>query len=143
MEVNTMLFKNDEHKEFYDKQIDTWKLYNKGRADCYAHALIYTLGICDDTRLHFESICDVKRRRVVPKAIYAGWQSSGSTKVTRLAFQLFTDQPVTAYSDTDGFDFDECKEYSVSDIFCCGFAPYFVEAIKLRYPEYFAFSHKE
>lgn len=31
---------------------------------------------------------------------------------------------------------DECREYSVSDLFCCGYARYFWEAVKIRYPEY-------
>jgi len=31
---------------------------------------------------------------------------------------------------------DECKEYAVDEIFCCGYAPLFWQAIKIRYPEY-------
>ena len=27
-------------------------------------------------------------------------------------------------------------EYAVSEIFCCSYAPFFWEAIKIRYPEY-------
>ena len=30
----------------------------------------------------------------------------------------------------------ECREYSVSDIFCCGYAMYFWQGIQLRYREY-------
>jgi hypothetical protein len=36
-------------------------------------------------------------------------------------------------------DYEENKisyRYGVDEIFCCGYAPYFYEAIKLRYPEY-------
>ena len=28
------------------------------------------------------------------------------------------------------------KNYNLSEIFCCEYAPYFYEAIKIRYPEY-------
>lgn len=28
------------------------------------------------------------------------------------------------------------ENYSVAEIFCCGYAPYYWEAIKIRYPEY-------
>ena len=35
-----------------------------------------------------------------------------------------------------GIRIDECREYSVSDIFCCGYALYFWQGIQLRYPEY-------
>ena len=35
------------------------------------------------------------------------------------------------------------KEYAPSEIFCCSYAPYFWEAIKIRYPEYTRFESKE
>jgi hypothetical protein len=94
------------------------------------------LGISPDTRRNFDSLYDAENRSISLKEIHAGWQTSGSLKVTRLAFNLFTDKTPTAY-DGGTPDIDECRRYSVSDIFCCGYAPYFVEAIKLRYPECF------
>ena len=30
----------------------------------------------------------------------------------------------------------ECEHYTVEDLFCCEYAPYFWQAIQLRYPEY-------
>ena len=75
---------------------------------------------------------------------YQGWQTSGSVRVVRLAFNLYTDGTpgVDEYKRKDE-QVRECKafqrnalEYSVSDIFCCGYARYFWEGIKLRYPEY-------
>ena len=123
-------FADNAHMEFYNGQAD------RLNPDSYLKALIYTLGICDDTRRRFDSMYDAKKRGIVLETLHAGWQTGGSTKATRLAFNLFTDCPATAYSGTGNPDFDECKRYSVSDIFCCGYAPLFVEAIKLRYPEY-------
>ena len=37
----------------------------------------------------------------------------------------------------DGFT-EEGREnlYTPEELFCCGYAPYFMEGIKLRYPEY-------
>ena len=72
----------------------------------------------------------------MPESLHSEWQTGGSLKVTRLAFQLFTDGTPSAFLCLDKPDIVECKRYSVSDIFCCGYAPFFVEAIKLRYPEY-------
>ena len=129
-EIHNIRFADDRHLEFYNKQAD------RLNPDCYLKALIYALGICDDTRRRFDSMYDVKKRCIRLETLYAEWQTGSSTKVTRLAFNLFTDRPATSYNGTDTPDFDECKRYSVSDIFCCGYAPYFVEAIKLRYPEY-------
>jgi len=129
-EIYDIRFAGNGHLEFYTEQL------GRLNPDCYLKALIYTLGICPDTRRRFGSLYDVKRRRIVPEEINAEWQTGGSLKATRLAFQLFTDVTPSAYLVPGGPDFDECARYSVSDIFCCGYAPYFVEAIKLRYPEY-------
>ena len=30
----------------------------------------------------------------------------------------------------------ECKQYTVEELFCCAYAPYFWQAIQIRYPEY-------
>ena len=127
-------FADDKHLDFYTEQV------KKLKPDCYLKALIYAIGICSDTRRRFDSIYDAKERSIVPETLYAEWQTSGSKKVTRLAFQLFTDTTPTArtYDEANKLveNFDECKRYSVSDIFCCGYAPYFAEAVRLRYPEY-------
>ena len=134
-EKHDVCFADKKHLDFYSEQT------SKLKADCYLKALIYTLGICDDTRRRFDTIYNAKDRSIVPETLYAEWQTGGSVKLTRLAFQLFTDTVPTArtYDETENKvveDFIECKRYSVSDVFCCGYAPYFIEAIRLRYPEY-------
>lgn len=129
LQKSIIRFVDETHKDFFVKQ--SLKL----KPDIYLSSLIYTLGMCHDTRRHFDSIYDVRARSINPEAIREPWQTGSSLKVTRLAFQLFTDTTPTAFLD-DAANFDECKRYSVSDIFCCSFASYFVEAINLRYPEY-------
>jgi len=123
-------FADNDHLEFYNEQTD------RLNPDRYLKALIYTLGLCPDTRRRFDSLYDVKCRCIVPEETNADWQTGSSLKVTRLAFQLFTDVTPSALLAPGRPDFDECARYSVSDIFCCGYALYFFEAIKLRYPEY-------
>jgi len=125
-----IVFKNDAHRAFYEELTDVMI------ADCYTKALIYTLGICEDTRRNFDSLYDADDRSIVPGAIHAAWQTGGCLKVTRLAFQLFTDGTPSAFINYESPDVDECRKYSVSDIFCCEFAPFFIEAIRLRYPDY-------
>jgi len=129
-ERHNAYFADSEHLDFYSEQLV------RLNPDCYLKALVYALGICSDTRRNFDSLYDVKGKHVVPGTINSGWQTGGSLKITRLAFQLFTDGTPSAFSAHGKADADECIRYSVSDIFCCGYAPYFVEAIKLRYPEY-------
>jgi len=136
-----MIFRNDAHRAFYEQRIEELQVHSGRKADCYLQALVYTLGICDDTRKRFDDMYDKAERSIIPGTIYAAWQTDGSRKTTRLAFNLFTGRTPTALTYDEASnkvteDFDECRKYSVSDIFCCGFAPYFVEAIKIRYPEY-------
>ena len=130
-----MIFTNDAHRDFYNTETAAQK------ADCYTKALIYTLGMCDDTRRNFGQLYNKSERRIVPDSLNACWQTGTSVKVTRLAFNLFTDGTPTActYDEPNNRvleDYNECRRYSVSDIFCCGYAPYFIEAIRVRYPEY-------
>ncbi len=127
-----MVFTNEEHEKFYYEKLEQARYQ-----DCYHKALIYTLGISEDTRNHFDQIYDIKSGDIQTECLHQGWQTSGSVRVVRLAFNLYTDgmPSVDDYESRDE-QIRECREYSVSDIFCCGYAMYFWEGIKLRYPEY-------
>ena len=59
---------------------------------------------------------------IKPESLAAGWQTTGTTKLTRFAYNLW-----------NGYDDKSCTPY---DLFACSFAPYMYEAVKLRYPEY-------
>lgn len=127
-----MVFANEEHEKFYYE-----KLRQARYQDCYHKALIYILGITEDTRNHFSQIYDIKSGYIKTECLHQGRQTSGSVRVVRLAFNLYTDgtPSVDDYKRKDE-QVSECREYSVSDIFCYGYAMYFWEGIKLRYPEY-------
>ncbi len=135
-EESRIMFESEEHYSFYIEKV------GKLNADVYLKALIYAVGICPDTRRRWNSFYDEADRSIKPEVINEGWQTGTTYKITRLAYQLFTDSTPTAvsYDDKDNQteDFKECSRYSVSDIFCCEYAPFFVEAIKLRYSEYFS-----
>ena len=127
-----MVFANEEHEKFY-----YGKLEQARYQDCYHKALIYILGISEDTRNHFSQIYDIQSGYINAKCLHQGWQTSGSIRVIRLAFNLYTDgmPSVDNYKRKDE-QIGECGGYSVSDIFCCGYAMYFWQGIQLRYPEY-------
>ena len=55
----------------------------------YHKALCYCLGISDDTRRNVESIYDFKTGCVKTECLHEGWQTSGSMKVVRMAFNLY------------------------------------------------------
>lgn len=67
-----------------------------------------------------------EERLIKPKALHEGWQTGGSARLTRLAFNLWN-------------GYVEKGEESLStpyEMFDCGYAPYFYEAIRMKYPEY-------
>ena len=127
-----MVFANEEHEQFYFEKLE--QVRNR---DCYHEALIYVLGISENTRLHFDQIYDMKSDCIKIKCLLQGWQTSGSVRVIRIAFNLYTGgTPSIDNFKRKDEQIDECMAYSVSDIFCCSYAIYFWQAIKLRYPEY-------
>jgi hypothetical protein len=130
MNNNSMKFKNKEHLEFLKKCLE----YPGTPNDSYYKSLFYTLGLTNETRNNINSLYDFEKRTINFDGLKKGWQTGTSMKVTRLAFNLFNG----AVSDSDE-DFENNKVstyYAVDEIFCCGLAPYFYQAIKLRYPEY-------
>ena len=102
-----MVFANEEHEKFYFE-----KLKQARYQDCYRKALIYILGISEDTRNHFSQIYDIKSGYIQPECLHQGWRTSGSVRAVRLAFNLYTDgmPNVGDYGSEDG-RIRECKAY--------------------------------
>ena len=125
-------FKNKEHEKFYNTYLSKCRYQ-----DAYHKSLVYCLGLSEDTRRNVNRIYDFKSGFIKPECLQEGWQTSGSEKIVRIAFNLYTDGIPTTdeYNDTEA-QITETRLYSVSDIFCTGYARYFWEAIKIRYPDY-------
>ncbi len=115
-----ILFKSSEHELFYNKMLAMCR-----DNDCYHRALIYTLGINEDTRKHINEIYDFSSLCINSEVLRAGWITSGTVRALRLAFNLFTGNTFEENSRQDN--------YSVTAIFEYGDAEYFFQAIKLRY----------
>ena len=128
----TITFKSKEHEKFYEEYLEKCRYQ-----DVYHQALVYCLGIDRDTRENVNKIYNFKTGCVKTECLQEGWQTSGSEKIVRIAFNLYTDGTPTTdeYKDTEA-QITETRLYSISDIFCTGYARYFWEAIKIRYPEY-------
>ena len=75
-------------------------------------------------------------------AFHEGWQTSGSVKVVRMAYNLYCNgtPSVLDYDDAEE-QVDECRLYTVEELFCCAYAPYFWQAVQIRYPEYATYNH--
>ena len=117
------------HQNFYEQ-----KLQEIGKQDIYRKALIYTLGICETTRDHFEDIFNIKKGLINRNSLQKPYQTSTSLKVTRMAFSLWNSNSYDTDEDVDNEVVSQY--YTPAEIFCCSYAPYFWEAIKIRYPEY-------
>lgn len=130
--LQAIIFSSEKHQNFYEKFLPQCR-----HQDVYHKALIYGLGISEDTRNHFHNIYDIKSGCVNPECLLEGWITSGSAKIVRMAFNLYCNgTPSTdMYRDSEE-QMDEMRLYTVEDIFCCGYAPYFWQAVQIRYPEY-------
>ena len=133
-ESRTITFRNKQHEQFYYEYLQKCRYQ-----DVYHKALVYCLGIDRDTREHVDRIYDFKTGYVKPRCLQEGWQTSGSVKIVRIAFNLYCNGTPGIYnyddSDLEG-QLEEVQRYTVEDLFCCGYARYFWEAVKIRYPEY-------
>lgn len=128
-----MKFVDNEHKKFFLKKLEEAK--KCCHIDVYYKSLIYALSICETTRNHFYEIFDLSNGEVNIDSIQKEWQTSTSLKVTRMALNLWNDNLIYD-SEEELEDNKISSKYAPSEIFCCGYAPYFWEAIKIRYPEY-------
>lgn len=127
-----MKFIDKEHEDFYYEKLS--ELEKNGKMDVYYRSCVYTLGISETTRNHFNNIFNIKLGEINVNSINAAYQTDTTEKVTRLAFSLWNR---CNYDSEDDYEMDKVsKGYNVSEIFCCSYAPYFYEAIKIRYPEY-------
>lgn len=119
-----MKFRDEEHEQKYAALL---KRMDAADYDVYRTALAYTLTVDEVCRQHLSDLYDFEENCICPDAIGADWQTSTSLKTTRLAFNLFNDG--TAWT-------EEPERLAPAEIFCCNYAPYYIEAIKIRFNEY-------
>lgn len=114
-------FASKEHENFFFSM-----LAKCGNTDSYHRAFFYCVGISDTTRRNVGRIFDFKKDCINPDGLHEGWQTGGTVRLTRLAFNLW-----------NGYVEEREERLSTPyEIFDCGYAPYFYEAIRQRYPEY-------
>lgn len=125
-------FCSDAHKQFFSRYLSKCRYQDR-----YHMALIYCLGINQDTRTHVEQIYDFKTGYVKTECLRQGWQTSGSRRIIRMAYNLYNNgTPSVLDYEKPEEQLTECGQYTVEELFCCDYAPYFWQALKIRYPEY-------
>jgi len=103
-----IIFISDAHEKFYYE-----KLKEVRYQDVYHKALCYCLGINNDTRKNADRIYDFKTGCVKTECLHEGWQTSGSVKVVRMAFNLYCNATpsVDDYKDAEEQS-NECRQYT-------------------------------
>ena len=122
-------FRDVQHKEDYLRLLDQMK-----SADCYHQAVAYLLALDEVVVDHVNDVFDFAQDIIkFETALHHGWQTGTSYKTTRLIMNLWNGW--SRDFDGEGEAFPSAG-FAVDNIFCCSYAPYYWEAIKLRYPEY-------
>ena len=80
----TITFKSKEHGKFYEEYLKKCRYQ-----DVYHRALVYCLGIDRDTRNNVNKIYNFKTGCVKTECLQEGWQTSGSLRIVRMAFNLY------------------------------------------------------
>ncbi|MBO5143810.1 MAG: hypothetical protein J6C46_12625 [Clostridia bacterium] len=127
-----MKFIDNEHRNFWNEKYEIMQKY--GKTDVYYKSIVYILGVCLETRRYFERIFNLERGEINVDSLSEAWQTGSSEKVTRMAFSLWNECNYDSIEDFENGNVS--KKYNPGEIFSCGYAPYFYEGIKLRYPEY-------
>ena len=121
MSAAKIQFASREHRDFF---IDMMARCRTN--DIYHRAFFYVMGIAPETRANIHRMFSLKEDCIEPEGMHGGWQTSGTVRVCQLAFNLW-----------NGYSGDrQGDEYTPYDLFCCEFAPYFMEGIKIRYPDF-------
>ena len=115
--MSNIRFRSAAHRDFF------LEMMNKSKVnDCYHRAFFYVMGIAAETRANINQMFDFKTDCIEPEGMHGGWQTSGTVKVCHLAFNLW-----------NGYTEKENGRYFTPDeLFCCEYAPYFVEGIMDR-----------
>ena len=114
-------FASREHKQFFFEMLERCKI-----KDSYHQAFFYCAGISDTTRLNINRMFSFEEDCIKPEALHDGWQTGGSIRLSRLAFNLW-----------NGYTEEQYERFSTPyEMFDCSYAPYFLDAIRLKYPEY-------
>ena len=142
-----ILFADKKHEELF------YSLFKKMNThDCYHGSAAYLLGLDTVLREHIKDVFDFSEDVIKPDGLHKAWQTGTSRKTTRLLFNLwngmYKDEAAPKTSDYEDEDEDQEEDeterlnyspryYAADNIFSCSYAPYFVQAMKLRFPEYF------
>lgn len=117
-------FYDDDHKSRYE---DLMQRMAAADWDANRSAFAYLVTLDSVCCNHIHDLYDFEDGCIHSESLTAAWQTGTSMKTTRLAFNLFTDNTLWT---------DEPEHLSPVELFSCDYAPYYWQAIKIRFPQY-------
>lgn len=129
-----MIFQDKEHEKMFNKLCKEMPYL-----DNFHMSLAYLLTLDTVLRDHIGALYDVKKDVIIFEGLNKPFQTSTSSKTTRLAFNLwngsvYDSDPPETYIDKNGEKaYIPSKYYTPNNIFNCNYTPYYFEAIKIRY----------
>ena len=129
-----MLFMDYEHEVFFWKKAKELDILG----DVERMSLVYLLSLSRNCRDRFERCYDVKNRCGRANVLEESWPTSTDRKAIRLGFNLFNWGAPTTEHMGDKRKIRELEFYLPTEIFSTTYAPYFWQAIQIRFPEYCA-----
>lgn len=121
MTDNKITFISNAHHDFFVEMM------GKCEDDASNRAFFYLMGMSEETRNHIDQLYDFSNGYLKPKRLSAAWQTSGTLKICHLAYNLW-----------NGYvDKKNAEAYTPNELFDTRYARYFVQAIRLQYPNCF------
>lgn len=116
-----MKFKNENHQLYYEKFMSKAKVKT---SDKERQSLFYLLSLLSDTRNNINDLYDFENNWINPEGLCRGWQTGGSIRTTKLAFNLY-----------NGWDGNEDEDYSPLNLFNASGdnLEYLLEAVRIRF----------
>ena len=127
LDFDKIIFLNETHKDNFLYCCEQHS--NTGRyLHCEELPVFYLLSLAvgEQTNL-IHAAYDFKERVIKPECLKGAWQTSSTMKACLLAFNLWNGYMPAKYK----------VKTTPYEIFCSSWAPYFVQALRLRYDCYF------
>ena len=123
----TIRFKNTEHEANYNFILDMMPCSDPERK-----ALAYLFAVDTVCFEHIRELYDFEGDSIKPDTLDKAWQTGTSCKTTRLAFNLYNSFC------SDRFENNmPSVSFTPVELFCSEYAEYYVEALRIRFPEFF------
>ena len=131
----TIKFRDEEHERNYNFILDMMPY-----SDIERKALAYLFALDTVCFEHIRDLYDFSDNCILLSGLDKGWQTGTSGRTTRLAFNLYNGycsdgETYIGSGGTEGSLPSAC--YSPAYLFCCEYAKHYVEALKIRFPEWF------